>query len=169
MGDFPAGTKCASCSLSQICQDGKDLISAYWGVRRLPPSLSPYPPASQGKSPQRGSPKSRPWLCPLVYPGVSQRIFLSQHQYSSLRTKFGAYKAQQRIQVTPSSLLCNVRSFSGQKSLCSRSRRDQAMLSERARAPRVTGSIVPCSSGLSLQGCQGCSKASEAGGGQPRP
>lgn len=38
------------------------------------------------------------------------------------------------------------------------------MLSERARAPRVTGSIVPCSSGLSLQGCQGCSKASEARG-----
>lgn len=38
------------------------------------------------------------------------------------------------------------------------------MLSERARAPRVTGSIVPCSTALSLWGSWVCSKASEARG-----
>lgn len=38
------------------------------------------------------------------------------------------------------------------------------MLSERDRAPRATGSTIPGSLVLPLQGCQVCSKASEVTG-----
>lgn len=57
---FSTHTKCVSCTLSQICQKGKDFISVYWSVQQLPPSLSPCAPASQGKFLQQGSPKSHP-------------------------------------------------------------------------------------------------------------
>lgn len=59
-GNFSTCTKCASFTLSQKCQNGKDLISAHWGIQQLPPSLSPCAPAS------RASPYSR------VPPGVIQ-------------------------------------------------------------------------------------------------
>lgn len=32
VGSFSTCPKFASCILSQICQNGKDLISAYWGI-----------------------------------------------------------------------------------------------------------------------------------------
>lgn len=105
---------------------------------------------------RRGDKVCLVWLCKQLAP--LQPCQAGPGLCSSL---YCAYNAKQRIQVIPSSLLCNTRSFPGKKSLCSRGRRNHAMVSERARAPRVTGSIVPCSSALSLQGPQVSSKASE--------
>lgn len=79
----------------------------------LLPSLPMLLPA-KASSYSRASPRAIQtplWLCPLLYSSINQQILLSQLQYSSLGMKFGAYKAKQKIQVTLSSLLCNVRSF----------------------------------------------------------
>lgn len=59
--NFSTCTKCASFTLSQKCQNGKDLISAHWGVQKLPPSLSSCQP---GQVPTAGfSQESFTLLC----------------------------------------------------------------------------------------------------------
>lgn len=147
--------------LSKIYQNGKDLISAYWD---LPPSL-PVLLAARASPCSRAPPGAIQTPLMVVPSHLPQCILLSQHQYIALSKKFHAYKAKQRIQVTPSSLLGNITSFLGKNAFAVRAG-ETTQCFQRVRVPRVTGSIVPCSSALSLYGHQFCSKASEAGGDQ---
>lgn len=161
VGNFSTCTKYAPCTLVQNISKWKGFDFGLLGLSSFPPCA----PVSQGKSLQQGSTRSHTDSSMVVPSHLPQHILLSQHQYSALSTKFHAYKAKQRIQVTPSSLLCNVRSFLG-KNAFAVGAGETMQCFQRVRVPRVTESIVPCSSALSLYGHQFFSKALEAGGGQ---
>lgn len=158
VGNFSTCTKCVSSTLSQKCQNGKDLISAHWGVQQLPHSLSPCAPASQGKSLQQGSPSSHSDFSVAVPSGLPQHK--TMYTPFSASVELSWYKIwcpQSKAKDSSYSLLLfwvTLDLFWTKKSLCRRSRRDCKVLSERARTPRVTESIIVCSSALLLRSPQ---------------